>query len=135
VGVKGRLKDMSLVDVVQIFNAENKTAAIHLGSENGYARVYICEGKIVHAVYRELTGTEALFQLLGWTDGEFEVETDMMPPERTIDAPTEALLLEGMRRLDEASVKGADSEAYVGDLESIRLINDLLEQGILEKAE
>ena len=60
-GVKGRLKDMSLVDVVQIFNAENKTAAIHLGSENGYARVYICEGRIVHAIYRELTGTEALF--------------------------------------------------------------------------
>ncbi len=134
-GVKGRLKDMSLVDVVQIFNAENKTAAIHLGSEMGYGRVYICEGNIVHAVYREFTGTEAFFQLLGWKDGEFEVESDMEPPDRTIDAPTEALLLEGMRRLDEASVKGESSGAYVGDLESIRLINSLLEQGILEKAE
>ncbi len=134
-GVKGRLKDMSLVDVVQIFNAENKTAAIHLGSEMGYARVYICEGRIVHAVYREFTGTDALFQLLGWKDGEFEVEPGALAPEKTIDAPTEALLLEGMRRLDEANVKGESSDSYVGDLESIRLINSLLEQGILEKAE
>ncbi|MBI2399669.1 MAG: DUF4388 domain-containing protein [Deltaproteobacteria bacterium] len=37
-GVKGRLKDMSLVDIIQIFNAERKTVAVHLGSELGYGR-------------------------------------------------------------------------------------------------
>ena len=63
VGVKGRLKDMSLVDVVQIFNAERRTVAVHLGSEMGYGRVYLKEGEIVHAAYREFTGVEALYQL------------------------------------------------------------------------
>ncbi len=132
-GVKGRLKDMGLVDVIQVFNAERKTAAIHLGSDMGYGRVYIENGNIVHAVYREFTGRDALYQLLGWKDGEFDVEPDAVPPERTIDGSAEQLLLEGLRRLDESSAKGADTGDYVGDIESIRLINSLLEQGILEK--
>ena len=133
VGVKGRLKDMSLVDVVQIFNAERRTVAVHLGSEMGYGRVYLKEGEIVHAAYREFTGVEALYQLLAWKDGEFEVEPDAASPETTINASAEALLLEGLRRLDESSCKGVESGAYVGDMESIRLVNRLLDLGILEK--
>jgi hypothetical protein len=133
VGVKGRLKDMSLVDVIQIFNAERKTAAIHLGSDMGYGRVFIERGNIVHAAYREFTGAEALYQLLAWKDGEFDVEPDAAAPEHTIKGSSEQLLLEGLRRLDESNAKGAETGDYVGDLESIRLINSLLEQGILEK--
>ncbi|MBI5642895.1 MAG: DUF4388 domain-containing protein [Deltaproteobacteria bacterium] len=133
-GVKGRLKDMGLVDIIQIFNAERKTAAIHLGSEMGYGRVYIKDGNIVHAAYREFTGTEAFYMLLSWKDGEFEVEPDTASPERTITGSPEGLILEGLRRLDESRGKeGETSGGYVGDMESIRLINRLLELGILEK--
>ncbi len=133
-GVKGRLKDMGLVDIIQIFNAERKTVAIHLGSEMGYGKVFIKKGSLVHASYREFTGPEAFYMLLAWKDGEFEVEPDAAPPEVTINEPPEALILEGLRRLDEAARgKGGDTGAYVGDLESIRLINRLLDLGILEK--
>lgn len=133
-GVKGRLKDMSLVDIIQIFNAERKTVAVHLGSELGYGRVYIKDGAIVHAAYREFTGPDAFFQLLAWHDGEFEVEPDAAAPERTINEPPEGLILEGLRRLDEARGKGRDAGGNVGDLESIRLMNRLIELGIIEKA-
>lgn len=132
-GVKGRLKDMGLVDIVQIFNAERKTVAIHLGSEMGYGRVFIKAGDIVHAAYREFTGAEAFYQLLAWKDGEFEVEPDANAPERTINEGSEGLILEGLRRLDESRGKAGESGGYVGDMESIRLINRLLELGILEK--
>ena len=133
-GVKGRLKDMGLVDIVQIVNAERKTAAIHLGSDMGYGRVYVENGNIVHATYREFTGADALYRLLAWKDGEFELASDTPAPEHTIDAPAEQLLMEGMRRMDESNAEaGAVAGNYVGDLESIRLISSLLEQGILEK--
>ncbi|MBI5454075.1 MAG: DUF4388 domain-containing protein [Deltaproteobacteria bacterium] len=133
-GVKGRLKDMSLVDIIQIFNAERKTAAIHLGSEMGYGRVYMKNGAVVHAVYREFIGAEAFYQLLAWKDGEFEVEPDAASPEKTITGSPEGLILEGLRRLDE-SRRGKEEQGggHVGDMESIRLINRLLELGILEK--
>lgn len=133
-GVKGRLKDMSLVDIIQIFNAERKTVAVHLGSELGYGRVYIKDGAIVHAAYREFTGPDAFFQLLAWHDGEFEVEPEAAAPERTINESPEGLILEGLRRLDEARGKGRDAGGNVGDLESIRLMNRLIELGIIEKA-
>ncbi len=132
-GVKGRLKDMGLVDIIQIFNAERKTVAIHLGSDMGYGRVYVKDGNIVHATYRDFTGTAAFYQMLAWKDGEFEVEPDAVAPDKTIDGSPEALILEGLRRLDESRGKGADTGEYVGDMESIRLINRLLDLGILEK--
>ena len=133
-GVKGRLKDMSLVDIIQIFSAERKSAAIHLGSELGYGRVYIKNGSIVHAVHRGLAGTKAFFELLSWKDGEFEVEPDAVAPSETIHDTPEALILEGLRKLDESHKgKTAESRGYVGDIESIRLINRLFELGILEK--
>jgi len=132
-GVKGRLRDMSLVDIIQIFNAEKKSVAIHLGSDMGYARVYARDGDIVHAVYRDLTGPEAFYQLLGWTDGEFEVEPDAEAPEQTIFEKSEALILEGLRRLDEKGGKSPERGEYNGDMESIKLINRLLELKILEK--
>lgn len=133
-GVKGRLKDMGLVDIIQIFNAERKTVAVHLGSELGYGRVFIKDGAVVHAAYREFTGPDAFFQLLAWHDGEFEVEPDAAAPEKTINESPEGLILEGLRRLDEARGKGREAGGNVGDLESIRLMNRLLELGILEKA-
>ncbi|MEK6532055.1 MAG: DUF4388 domain-containing protein [Deltaproteobacteria bacterium] len=132
-GVKGRLKDMSLIDIIQIFNAERKTVAIHLGSEMGYGRVYIKDGEIVHATYREFSGPDAFYQLLAWKDGEFEVEAGGMCMERTINEKAEALILEGLRRLDEARGRTRTGEAYSGDMESIRLLNRLFELGILEK--
>ncbi|MBI2412513.1 MAG: DUF4388 domain-containing protein [Deltaproteobacteria bacterium] len=132
-GVKGRLKDMSLVDIIQIFNAERKTAAIHLGSEMGYGRVYMKDGNIIHAVYREFVGSEAFYQLLAWRDGEFEVEPDAASPEKTITGSPEGLILEGLRRMDESRGKEAQGGGQVGDMDSIRLINRLLELGILEK--
>lgn len=133
-GVKGRLKDMGLVDIIQIFNAERKTVAIHLGSEMGYGRVYMLNGNIVHAVHREFTGPEAFYMLLAWKDGEFEVEPDATVPERSINESPEGLILEGLRRLDESRGRGVAEGGYIGgDMESIRLINRLLELGILEK--
>jgi len=134
-GVKGRLKDMSLVDIIQIFNAEHKTAAIHLGSELGYGRVYIKDGRIIHASYRGSSGTDAFFQLITWKDGEFEVDPNETAPEVTIHESAENLLLEGMRRMDESRAHSGDTTGYTGDIDSIRLINSLLKLGILEKQE
>jgi hypothetical protein len=133
-GVKGRLKDMSLVDIIQVFNAERKSAAIHLGGEHGYARVYLKDGDVVHATYRGLMGTDALYRLLTWKDGEFEVDFTETAPMKTIHESSQNVLLEGLSRLDESQTKSGESRGYVGDLESIGLINKLLELGILERS-
>ncbi len=133
-GVKGRLQDMSLVDIIQIFHAEKKTVAIHLGSEQGYGRVYLKDGDVVHAAHRNLTGVEAFYSLLQWNEGEFEVEPEGSTEERTINEPVDALLLEGMRRLDESRARG-EPKKFIGDMESMSLIERLMDLGIIEKVE
>jgi len=94
-------------------------------------------GNIVHAGFRELSGENALYHLLSWKDGEFEVEMDVKTQEKTISASVEHLLLEGMKRLDEANKGGLDKERLsgVGEKESIHLIKRLIELGILKKRE
>ncbi len=126
---------MSLVDIIQIFHAERRTVAIHLGSEMGYGRVYMKDGSVVHASYREFTGVDAMYRLLAWNDGEFEVEPGVEPPEHTINEQVDSLMLEGLRRLDESRAKGSVPKKDIGDTESISLINRLLDLGILEKLE
>ena len=134
-GIKGGLKDMSLVDVIQVLNLSRKTAVVNIGSDEGTGRIFVENGNIVHAVFRELSGEIALYHLLSWKDGEFEVEIDVKPEAKTISANVESLLLEGMKRLDETNKGGLDKERLfgVGEKESIHLIKRLIELGILTK--
>ncbi len=132
--VKGRLQDMALIDILQILHAERRTAGIHLGSERGYGEVYMKDGEIVHALYRDLVGGEALCYLLAWTEGDFDVEDDESPPGQSVAEDFDRLLGEGFKRLEEARARGLESRGYGEDRESVMLINKLLEMGILEKA-
>lgn len=134
-GIKGRLRDMSLVDVIQVLNLGRRTAAVNIGSEQGAGKIFVENGNIVHAAFRELSGENALYHLLSWKDGEFEVEMDVKPEAKTISANVERLLLEGMKRLDETNKGGLDKERLfgVGEKESIHLIKRLIELGILTK--
>jgi hypothetical protein len=42
--------------------------------------------------------------MLAIKEGDFHIDADAVPTERTIDVSPEGLLLEGMRRLDEGLV-------------------------------
>lgn len=132
--IKGRLKDMGLVDIIQIFHMQCKTAAIRVGSDRGFGMVYIKDGKVVHASYRDLSGEDAFYHLIGWGDGEFDVETNVASPDTSIDTNVEQLLLEGAKRLDEGrdntmDMRGTPEE----DIESAQLVTNLVEMGILER--
>lgn len=134
-GIKASLKDMSLVDVIQVLNLSRRTAVVNIGSERGAGKVFVENGNIVHAAFRELSGEEALYHLLSWKDGEFQVEMDVQPEARTIVSNVECLLLEGMKRVDEANKGELDSKMLLGagEKESVHLIKRLIELGILKK--
>ncbi|MCP3677292.1 MAG: DUF4388 domain-containing protein [Deltaproteobacteria bacterium] len=131
--IQGRLKDMGLADIIQVFHMQNKTTAIRVGSEQGYGMVYMRGGKVVHATYRDLAGEEAFYHLIGWGDGDFEVETNLASPETTIHSDVERLLLEGVKRIDEDGLTSKRQKSSYGeDVESAQLVKRLVEMGILE---
>lgn len=105
-GVRGALKDIALTDILQLMSMGRRTAAVHLSRGESRGSVFIIEGKIVHARYGDIKGEEALFHLLSWDGGNFSVETGATTNIRTVNLPTEAIILEGFRRMDEGKRRG-----------------------------
>ncbi|MFT3767741.1 MAG: DUF4388 domain-containing protein [Minicystis sp.] len=59
---------------------------------------------MVDARWDALRGEDAFYKLLTLREGDFRLDPTFKPTTRSIEASPEALLLEGMRRLDEASI-------------------------------
>jgi len=54
-------------------------------------------------MWGNLRGEEAFYAMLTLDSGDFQLDPTFRAPSAVIQASPEALLLEGMRRLDEAS--------------------------------
>jgi len=103
-GVSGSLAEMSLPDMVQILWHGRKTGALKIITPSISGEIAFADGMIVHAKWDTLTGEDAFYKMLTVTEGDFRLEPNVAPSERTVMASPEALLLEGMRRIDEAAV-------------------------------
>ncbi len=100
-GVSGSLSEMSLPDIVQILAQGRKTGQlkIRVGNENG--EIHFENGAIVNAMFKNHRGEEAFYAMCTLQNGDFSLDPTFKPPARVIEANADALLLEGMRRLDE----------------------------------
>jgi len=112
--VSGNLRDMSLTSIVQITCTDMKSAKLVLrqpnsmpGGEEQEGVIFFENGQIVHAAVGSLRGTEAVYELLSWDEGFFQMESNVVAPRQTITVPWTHLLLEGTNRLDEHGQEGA----------------------------
>ncbi len=99
--IEGSLKDMSLVDIIQLIcrNREESQITVEQSQESG--AIYLAEGRIVHALQGDAVGEEALYQLLQWEEGRFRIEKNQSSPEQSIHRPWTAILMQVLQRLDE----------------------------------
>lgn len=98
----GSLEDMAVVDLIQTIEVSRKSGVIHLrGPEGRRAAIYFRGGKVIDAEVGRLTGEDAVYRLLVWGEGEFELEFKNIRRRDVIEVNSQALLLEGMRRVDE----------------------------------
>jgi DNA-binding response OmpR family regulator len=98
----GALTDMAVVDLIQTIEISRKSGVIHFtGSEGRRAAIYFRNGKVIDAELGRLQGEDAVYRLLIWIDGEFEVEFKNVRRKDVIELSSQGLLMEGMRRLDE----------------------------------
>jgi DNA-binding response OmpR family regulator/predicted regulator of Ras-like GTPase activity (Roadblock/LC7/MglB family) len=101
--LEGDLKMMSLASIIQINCEERNLAKLILNYQGAVGEIYFKDGEMAHAVSENHTGDEAVFELLSWDAGSFQVKMGVDPPTRTINKGWSGLLLEGMRRIDEAT--------------------------------
>jgi predicted regulator of Ras-like GTPase activity (Roadblock/LC7/MglB family) len=100
--LQGNLGDMAVADLIQHNCQDPKTARLTIAHNHREAVIFFKEGAVQHAISGDLTGEEAVYQLLNWTEGDFTLEIGPEPPTVSINRSWSGLLLEGARRLDEA---------------------------------
>ncbi|MCC7535796.1 MAG: DUF4388 domain-containing protein, partial [Deltaproteobacteria bacterium] len=97
----GSLEDMGTVDLVQTIDISRKTGVLELRSGGQRGGIWFRDGAIVDAEIGRLRGDRAFYRLLLWTEGRFELHLRPVAREPSIHTPSQALLMEGMRRIDE----------------------------------
>lgn len=109
--VQGTLRDMSVADLIQHNCQEGRTARIDLSPASGQtpAVLFLEQGQLIHAQVGDEQGEEVVYRVLGWNDGSFSVEPGAASPTHTISRSYTGILLEGMRRLDEAGAAQAQA--------------------------
>jgi len=109
-GTMGRLADMTLIDLLQALGPSRKTAKVTVSPNidvEGELTIYLDNGTVRYARYRDKLGAEAIYEAIGWTDGNWVVGPigrDVPEPNNTL--PTESILLEGCRLMDEKAESG-----------------------------
>jgi CheY-like chemotaxis protein len=101
--ISGRLSEISLLDWMQSLDQGRKTCALVLRSGADVCTLFFREGQVTHAVYGNEVGDQAVYKVLRWTDGEWEVDFTRTATEQTTTMSTQGLMMEGLRLLDEAN--------------------------------
>jgi CheY-like chemotaxis protein/CRP-like cAMP-binding protein len=99
----GNLHSMSFSDVIQLLQVGRKTGVLHLGMGGGKAVIGIEKGEVRYAsITGGTSGEDAFYQLAGWRSASFSFSTQPLQEATTIQTPTMSILMEAMRRVDEA---------------------------------
>ena len=105
----GSIEEIPLPDLLQLLSTSRKSGVLVVRSDQHMGRLFFRKGQIYFANlenHYNVGPRKAFVRMLGWTQGSFELE----PPDESavleeMDESTEALLMEGMRQLDEYRVQ------------------------------
>lgn len=101
--IRGNLSQMNVIDLVQSVEMGRKSCSMVFTNEKEKCEIYFSEGQASHAVYGKDTGDQAVFKVLRWTSGNFEINFEGKTKEQTTTLNTQGLLMEGLRLLDESN--------------------------------
>jgi len=104
--VRGNLSQMNVIDLMQSLEMGRKSCQLKLNNEGEKCEVFFVEGQVKHATYGSLLGDQAVFKVLRWTGGNFELNFEGKTDQETTQLNTQGLLMEGLRLLDESQRDG-----------------------------
>lgn len=98
----GKLQEMNLPTVLQTLSESNRSGTLMVDDYRGNKGAFgFSNGRLFEARLGELEGEAAFYAMLRWNKGDFWLDKKAIPESDKIDCSVTALLLEGMRRMDE----------------------------------
>jgi hypothetical protein len=110
-------------DLLQLFGTSKKNGVLSIaGDQSGH--IYLRQGRIVFAAIEgaeKLGPRKAFFRIIAWQTGRFVLEqaSEQKHPDE-LTGPTEALLMEGLRQLDELRRIQPDLPPQTAAIELVR---------------
>lgn len=102
-GFVGAVSGMSLADIIQVKGGNRYSGSLVVEHNGKSGVIYFRDGDIVHAEQAGLTGEDAFYAVMCWAGGTFRSEPKITTTSRTIDQSLGFLILEALRRMDEAN--------------------------------
>ncbi len=99
-GLTGKIEEFSLPDIIQILSLGLKTAKVEIDGDQGSGKLYILNGKIVHASVGNLRGANAFLEIVNWERGQFCIKHGQTTEDINVTANTNSLLLEANKNTD-----------------------------------
>src|SRR4029077_13653565 len=100
---QGTLSDLHLADIIQLKCMSGSSAVLQFtGPQGEKARVYFENGQVRHATAPGKEGIAAFNEIVNWKGGQISEVSSAAQPPRTIDLDWQVLLMEAVRKLDEA---------------------------------
>jgi CheY-like chemotaxis protein len=104
-GFQGVLRRVGLPDVIQMECLGRNSSILEIHNLQLRGKVYIEDGRIIHAQAGDAEGETAFYQLLSLPSGEFQLQPFESPSKRTIEGQWEFLLMEAARVHDERAAQ------------------------------
>ena len=97
----GRLEDLSVIDLIEIFGIEKKTGILSLNNENGHSGEIIFDhGNVINAGTISLRAEEAVYKMMHWNRGRFSMLFGTTDTKSEMMISNMGLLLQGAKRMD-----------------------------------
>jgi len=112
--IQGRLEEMSILDLMQSLEMGQKSCQLTIRNNGEMCQMYFTSGQCADAKLGSIEGEDAVFQVVRWPAGEFEIDFNSSASRSTISRTTTGLLMEALRLVDESqrdasSVEGVET--------------------------
>jgi len=103
--IQGRLEEMSMIDLMQSLEMGQKSCRLVVQKSGEQGELFFANGQCRDAKIGKLHGDDAVYKVLLWTDGEFEIDFNAAnaSDRTTTTRSTTGLLMEAMRLMDETN--------------------------------
>lgn len=99
-GFEGNLADLSLAEVIQLLNLNQRSGVLHIEAA-GKGEIVFQNGQMVYGKYGDLRGEAAVYKVVPSLKGTFRFEPGQKEVERNIEGSTMNVLIEACRLEDE----------------------------------
>lgn len=110
--IQGRLEEMSMTDLLQSLEMGQKSCRLRVSHDGEQGELFFTSGQCRDAKIGGLEGDDAVYKVILWTAGEFEIDFNAAnaSSRTTTTRGTTGLLMEAMRLMDEANNQAVETQ-------------------------